>query len=90
VGCGTGENALHITSLGLSVLSIDVAETAWRSPGRRPKTVGSTLSSLRLTLQTVLDSGLFHVVTISALPAPAVATTHCGSLSARVFRQLLA
>src|SRR5690349_14985971 len=27
-GCGTGENALHIASLGLPVLGIDVAETA--------------------------------------------------------------
>jgi len=27
-GCGTGENALHIASLGLKVLGVDVAETA--------------------------------------------------------------
>lgn len=27
-GCGTGENALHIASLGLPVLGVDVAETA--------------------------------------------------------------
>src|SRR3989442_14172896 len=27
-GCGTGENTLHIASLGLSVLGVDVAETA--------------------------------------------------------------
>src|SRR5215470_1183236 len=27
-GCGTGENALHIASLGLAVLGVDVAETA--------------------------------------------------------------
>jgi ubiquinone/menaquinone biosynthesis C-methylase UbiE len=28
-GCGTGENALHVaSSLGLSVLGVDVAETA--------------------------------------------------------------
>src|SRR5215471_7996410 len=27
-GCGTGENALYVASLGLSVLGIDVAETA--------------------------------------------------------------
>jgi len=26
-GCGTGENALHVASLGLSVLGFDVAET---------------------------------------------------------------
>src|SRR5215470_1235239 len=28
VGCGTGENALHVAALGLSVLGVDVAETA--------------------------------------------------------------
>jgi len=27
-GCGTGENALHIASLGLRVLGVDVAERA--------------------------------------------------------------
>src|SRR5690349_1328384 len=27
-GCGTGENSLHVASLRLSVLGIDVAETA--------------------------------------------------------------
>ena len=27
-GCGTGESALHLASLGLSVLGVDVAETA--------------------------------------------------------------
>src|SRR6202045_2441833 len=48
-GCGTGENALHVASLGFSVLGVDVAETHWRSPERRPTTVGSTLNSLLLT-----------------------------------------
>jgi 2-polyprenyl-3-methyl-5-hydroxy-6-metoxy-1,4-benzoquinol methylase len=28
VGCGTGENSLHVASLGLSVLGVDVAPTA--------------------------------------------------------------
>src|SRR6202158_380979 len=27
-GCGTGENTLHVASVGLSVLGVDVAETA--------------------------------------------------------------
>ncbi len=70
-GCGTGENALLVASLGLSVLGVDVAETALaiaRAEGRT--TVGSRSSSLRLTrfqlerlgrtFETVLDCGLFH------------------------------
>ena len=49
-GCGTGENALHVASLGLPVLGVDVAETALAiAAGRRPATAGSRLSSLRLT-----------------------------------------
>jgi SAM-dependent methyltransferase len=48
-GCGTGENALLVASLGLSVLGVDVAETALAIAERRPTTVGSRLSSLRLT-----------------------------------------
>jgi 2-polyprenyl-3-methyl-5-hydroxy-6-metoxy-1,4-benzoquinol methylase len=47
-GCGTGENALYIGSLGLSVLGVDVAETALAIARERPTTVGSRLSSLRL------------------------------------------
>ncbi|HEY3610114.1 MAG TPA: methyltransferase domain-containing protein [Pseudonocardiaceae bacterium] len=34
-GCGTGENAPHIASLGLSVLGVDVAKPALGSPGYR-------------------------------------------------------
>ena len=40
-GCGTGENTLHVASLGLSVLGVDVAETALATAGRRPATEGS-------------------------------------------------
>src|ERR671938_121911 len=39
-GCGTGENALHVASLGLSVLGVDVAETALAIARARPRTVG--------------------------------------------------
>ena len=51
-GCGTGENALHIASLGLRVLGVDVLRRRWRSPERRPKAVGLRLSSLRRTRST--------------------------------------
>ena len=74
VGCGTGENALHVASLGLPVLGVDVAETALaiaREKARgRAKDRGIEiefaaadafqLESLERTFQTVLDCGLFH------------------------------
>jgi len=44
-GCGTGENALHIASLGLAVLGVDVAETAL---------------AIARAKAAVLDCGLFH------------------------------
>ena len=77
-GCGTGENALHIATLrvpeGLSVLGVDVAETALaiaRQRAReRPKDRGIQvefvaadalqLQRLGRTFKTVLDCGLFH------------------------------
>ena len=69
-GCGTGENALHIASLGLSVLGVDVAETALATA--RKKTVDRGIEAefatadafhlehLRRQFETVLDCGLFH------------------------------
>jgi SAM-dependent methyltransferase len=69
-GCGTGENALHVTSLGLHVLGVDVAETALsiarESAARRgidaDFVVGDALHLDRLgrVFETVLDCGLFH------------------------------
>jgi SAM-dependent methyltransferase len=69
-GCGTGENTLHIASLGLRVLGVDVAETALSIA--REKVAGRGvdadflvadalhLSGLGRLFDTVLDSGLFH------------------------------
>ena len=52
-GCGTGENALLVASLSLSVLGIDVAETALASAREKAReTWASRLSSLRLTHST--------------------------------------
>jgi SAM-dependent methyltransferase len=50
-GCGTGENALHIASLGLSVLGLDVAETALAIARKKASTEarGIELSLRRLT-----------------------------------------
>jgi SAM-dependent methyltransferase len=69
-GCGTGEHALLLASLGLSVLGFDVAETALARA--RQKALDRKLSAefvaadalhldtLGRSFQTVLDCGLFH------------------------------
>ena len=69
-GCGTGENALHVASLGLSVLGVDVAETALaiarEKAGERGIEVefaaadAFQLERLGRRFETVLDCGLFH------------------------------
>ncbi|WP_328521322.1 class I SAM-dependent methyltransferase [Kribbella sp. NBC_00359] len=69
-GCGSGENALHIASLGASVLGVDVAETALalarqKAVDRGIKADFTTADALHLdrlgrTFDTVLDCGLFH------------------------------
>ncbi|MCL2420057.1 MAG: class I SAM-dependent methyltransferase [Conexibacteraceae bacterium] len=69
-GCGTGENALHLAALGLSVLGVDVADTAVAIA--RAKAVNRGLGAefavadafelerLARRFDTVLDCGLFH------------------------------
>jgi len=69
-GCGTGENALLIASLGSSVLAVDVAETALtiaraKAADRRITVEFAAADALRLQrlgrkFETVLDCGLFH------------------------------
>lgn len=69
-GCGTGENALHIGSLGLPVLGVDVAETAIGMARAKAEQRGiaaefAVADALRLDrlgrrFTTVVDSGLFH------------------------------
>lgn len=70
VGCGTGENALHLAALGCSVLGVDVAETALALA--REKAMGRgieadfavadafQLGRLGRRFETALDCGLFH------------------------------
>jgi SAM-dependent methyltransferase len=70
VGCGTGENALHVASLGLSVLGVDVAETALAmarktAAGRRVEIEFDAADAFHLErlgriFKTVMDCGLFH------------------------------
>jgi SAM-dependent methyltransferase len=69
-GCGTGENALHVASLGFSVLGVDVAETALAIAREKAVARGLDaefiladafqLSRLGRTFDTVMDCGLFH------------------------------
>ncbi len=69
-GCGTGENALLVASLGLPVLGFDVAETALAMAREKADARGIKaefvfadalqLESLRRKFKTVLDCGLFH------------------------------
>jgi len=69
-GCGTGENALHVASLGLSVLGVDVAETALaiareKAKDRRIEVAFAAVDAFQLErlgrmFETVLDCGLFH------------------------------
>jgi SAM-dependent methyltransferase len=69
-GCGTGENSLYLASLGLSVLGIDVAETALamaraKSDERGLEVEFAAADALQLerlgrTFDTALDCGLFH------------------------------
>jgi SAM-dependent methyltransferase len=69
-GCGTGENALHVASLGLPVLGFDVAEKALAIARQKARERGIEaefveadalqLASLGRTFETVLDCGLFH------------------------------
>jgi SAM-dependent methyltransferase len=69
-GCGTGENALHVASLGLQVLGVDVAETALsiareKAAGRGIDADFEVADALHLdrlgrVFETVLDCGLFH------------------------------
>jgi SAM-dependent methyltransferase len=71
-GCGTGENALHLASLGLAVTGIEVAETALaiarasaEDRGLEVELVAGDalhLERLERTFRTVLDSGLFHAL----------------------------
>jgi SAM-dependent methyltransferase len=69
-GCGTGENALLLASLGLSVLGVDVAVTALAQAREKRDNRGIeaefvTADAFRLErlgrrFCTVLDCGLFH------------------------------
>lgn len=70
-GCGTGENALYLASLGHEVLGIDAAPLAIEKATEKARWRGVRASfaladALRLerlsrTFDTVIDCGLFHI-----------------------------
>ena len=70
-GCGTGENALLAASRGADVTGIDIAPTAIARARAKAAERGLTgrfevadaldLGRLGLTVDTVIDSGVFHV-----------------------------
>jgi ubiquinone/menaquinone biosynthesis C-methylase UbiE len=70
VGCGTGDNALHVAALGLPVLGVDVAGTAVEIARAKAAQRGLPvefavadarhLERLQRRFDTVLDSGLLH------------------------------
>lgn len=71
VGCGTGENALYLASIGFEVWGIDAAPSAIKKAKEKAKKRGITvnflisdalkLQSLQYKFNTVIDCGLFHV-----------------------------
>jgi ubiquinone/menaquinone biosynthesis C-methylase UbiE len=78
VGCGTGDNALHLAALGLPVLGVDVAGTALAIARRKAAERGIEaefatadafrLESLGRTFATVLDCGMFHTCDAAERP----------------------
>jgi 2-polyprenyl-3-methyl-5-hydroxy-6-metoxy-1,4-benzoquinol methylase len=64
VGCGTGENALYLSSLGHDVWAIDKARSKSLQRGIRVNfrpADALALPCLGLTFDSVIDSGLFQV-----------------------------
>ena len=93
-GCGSGENALYIASLGVSVLGVDVAVTALaiakaKAEDRKISAEFAHADAFQLerlarTFQTVLDCGLFHTFDADErrdyVASLASATEHDGTL----------
>lgn len=73
VGCGTGENALYLAGLGHMVWGVDAATNAIAKAKKKAAERGIAaifivrdalnLHRIGRTFHTVIDSGLFHVLT---------------------------
>lgn len=94
-GCGSGEHACLLASLGLSVLGIDVAETALAMARRKAMERGMDvefaaadalhLERLNHRFQTVLDCGLFHTFDGDERPAYVAGLTAVTEHNATLF-----
>jgi cyclopropane fatty-acyl-phospholipid synthase-like methyltransferase len=72
VGCGTGENALHLASLGRPVMGIDASPTAIAAAQAKAAARGLAatfqvadalqLQKLHRRFETVIDVGFFHTL----------------------------
>jgi SAM-dependent methyltransferase len=72
VGCGTGENALYLASLGKRVVGIDAAPTAIAKAREKAAARGLQvpflvadaldLGKLRRRVETAIDCGMFHAL----------------------------
>ncbi len=72
VGCGTGENALFLCQRGLDVLGLDLSSVAVAQARMKAQALGVVarfvvgnaldLLSLEETFDTVIDSGLLHIL----------------------------
>jgi SAM-dependent methyltransferase len=101
VGCGTGENTLHVAALGLPVLGVDVAGTALTIAREKADDRGiavefAVADALRLdrlgrTFTTVLDCGLFHTLDdderLGYAASLAAVTAHGGTLHLLCFSE---
>jgi SAM-dependent methyltransferase len=99
-GCGTGENTIHVALLGLSVVGVDVAETALAIARKKATNRGIEvefaaadafhLERLGRRFETVLDCGLFHTFNSDERPgyvaSLASITKHDGTLYVLCFR----
>ena len=79
VGCGTGDNALYLGSLGLATWGVDVVAGAISEARAKARLRGLPfgrflvadaleLEALGMTFQTVIDSGLFHALSDAERP----------------------
>jgi SAM-dependent methyltransferase len=101
-GCGTGDNALHVASLGLSVVGVDVAYTALAIAREKADERGLevefaavdalALERLGRRFDTVLDCGLFHTFDADERPgyvaSLASVTEHDGNLYVLCFSDI--